>query len=544
MNKHKEFRVFGPPGTGKTTYITKQIQAAIDKHGVGSLLVASFTKAASKELAGRNMTEEANIGTLHAHCYRALGKGEIAENHIDEFNAAFPHLKLSAESGKVAVEDSWADSGPVTKTIGDELFHRMNVLRARMVKRDIWPQNVRVFRNAWTTFKKSDKLIDFTDMIELAYQDIDAAPGSPVIGFFDEAQDFTPLELALVRKWGQNMDYIVIVGDDDQLLYSWLGASTNVFLQGEPDKKVILSQSHRIPAAVHRYADNWIMKIREREKKAYRPREFEGEVRRLDTGTFREAERIVADSEKYLAADKTVMFLASCSYLLHGITAELRRQGIIFFNPYRERQGAWNPVRMGDEDRVTTLERLLAFVSCCPEVTRGKGLWTENEFRKWAEIVRSKGNLKRGTKKKLKESSSSLFEVEFEDLVEVFEENSSFWQVLDSFNLDNALRWFVDNVQSGKRKALEFPAAVLKKHRNAEIFQKRPQVIVGTVHSVKGGECDVCYLCPDLSVAGMQAAHRSREERNSVLRMFYVGMTRPRESLVLCAPTTNYCVRW
>jgi len=71
-----------------------------------------------------------------------------------------------------------------------------------MVPINLWPQNVQTFRNAWTTWKKFNKLIDFTDMIEIAYRDFSTAPGDPAIGFFDEAQDFTPLELALIRKWG------------------------------------------------------------------------------------------------------------------------------------------------------------------------------------------------------------------------------------------------------------------------------------------------------------------------------------------------------
>jgi len=214
--KTKEYRVFGPPGTGKTTYLTQQIQAASEKHGIENIMVASFTKTAAQELAGRNIEAEGSIGTLHSHCYRAIGFGEIAETKISDFNKEFPHFRLSAESGAVSVEDSAFEAGPAQKTMGDELFHRMNVLRARMVPMDLWPQNVKVFHSAWHTFKKVGNFIDFTDMIEIAYHDLDTAPGLPRIGFFDEAQDFTPLELALVRKWGKEMDYIVICGDDDQ----------------------------------------------------------------------------------------------------------------------------------------------------------------------------------------------------------------------------------------------------------------------------------------------------------------------------------------
>ena len=106
------------------------------------------------------------------------------------------------------------------------------------------------------------------------------------------------------------------------------------------------------------------------------------------------------------------------------------------------------------------------------------------------------------------------------------------------------LFWFCGNVQAAKVKALEFPAAILKKHKDLEILTKKPQVIVGTIHSVKGGEADVVYLFPDLSVAGMQEYVKGGEARDSTYRMFYVGITRAKETLVLCQPASNFAVRW
>ena len=52
-------------------------------------------------------------------------------------------------------------------------------------------------------------------------------------------------------------------------------------------------------------------------------------------------------------------------------------------------------------------------------------------------------------------------------------------------------------------------------------------------NSVKGGEADVVYACPDLS--RIAAAHRWTDEGNAaMLRLFYVAFTRARETLVIC----------
>jgi superfamily I DNA/RNA helicase len=61
----------------------------------------------------------------------------------------------------------------------------------------------------------------------------------------------------------------------------------------------------------------------------------------------------------------------------------------------------------------------------------------------------------------------------------------------------------------------------------------------GTIHSVKGGEADAVFLFPDLSRSGDLAYRRYGADRDSVIRLFYVGMTRARKSLYLCQRETN-----
>ena len=46
-----EYRIFGPPGTGKTTNLTRQIRRAVQRFGEASVLVTSFSRAAAAELA-------------------------------------------------------------------------------------------------------------------------------------------------------------------------------------------------------------------------------------------------------------------------------------------------------------------------------------------------------------------------------------------------------------------------------------------------------------------------------------------------------------
>jgi superfamily I DNA/RNA helicase len=60
-------------------------------------------------------------------------------------------------------------------------------------------------------------------------------------------------------------------------------------------------------------------------------------------------------------------------------------------------------------------------------------------------------------------------------------------------------------------------------------------MVVGTIHSVKGGQADVVYLFPDLSRAGDAQYRQCGPPRDSVIRTFYVGVTRARETLYICS---------
>jgi superfamily I DNA/RNA helicase len=105
--------------------------------------------------------------------------------------------------------------------------------------------------------------------------------------------------------------------------------------------------------------------------------------------------------------------------------------------------------------------------------------------------------------------------------------------------LSGDLDWLRENLLAARQKGAAFAIRVAEAH-GAETLVKTPQIITGTIHSVKGGEADVVYLFPDLSFAGMNEWIGSGTA--AVRRLFYVGMTRARESLILCQPASSRSV--
>jgi len=57
-----------------------------------------------------------------------------------------------------------------------------------------------------------------------------------------------------------------------------------------------------------------------------------------------------------------------------------------------------------------------------------------------------------------------------------------------------------------------------------------PKIIVGTVHSVKGGEADIVHIFPDLSFSGNNEIY---DNPDRIHRLFYVGVTRAKESVIV-----------
>jgi DNA helicase-2/ATP-dependent DNA helicase PcrA len=529
-----EYRIFGPPGTGKTTNLTRQIRRAVDRYGAESILVTSFSRGAAAELAGRDLPVSADrVGTLHSHCWHALGGPEIAEANVDEWNRDHPSLSITPQKkqGKLDGEESVDDDSEQEKG-GDAMLQQLSMLRGQMRDRRLWPATLIEFDALWSQYKQESGLLDFTDLIATCMRDVPIAPKNPSVIFADEAQDLNKLQLTLVRKWGERANYFIVAGDDDQTIYSFTGAAPEAFLEPDipDDHKIILKQSFRVPRAVHGLAERLIRTVTKRQAKEYLPRDAAGSVIRLTSGTYKSAEfTILKSATEHIEQGKTVMFLASCSYMLKPLVQVLRKHGIPFHNPYRKSNGSWNPIRIGK--RASTANRILSLLVGHPDFGQTHHPWTNGDVAQWADVLQAKGILRHGQKSKLKAADPARPST-MERLDEIFEPAA-----LDTLmaawegNYCELLKWWQAKVTADLSERVKYPLDIAAR-RGPQALLATPQVVVGTIHSVKGGQADVVYLFPDLSQAG-DAQYRGAA-RDSVIRLFYVGITRAFERLYVC----------
>ncbi len=531
-----EYRIFGPPGTGKTTELARHILHAVDRFGEKSVLATSFSKATAAELAGRDTPLGSNqIGTLHSHCFHGLGQPDIAEVSIEGWNRDNPQFRITPVERQIRIDGEDALEDQQVRS-GDSLLQQLNRCRGMMLSPEVWPAPIRDFATRWERHKKASRSLDFCDLIERARRDLLSAPGNPAVLVVDEAQDLNRMQLALIRNWSRNAEYLVLAGDDDQAIYTWAGVTSDAFLEPmiPDDHTIFLTDSRRIPTTVHQLAETLIRRVSHRQEKSYKPRTVPGEVRRFSQAGYRSPEYAILKSvEGHLVLGQTIMFLATCSYMLQPLIAVLRKNGIPFHNPHRKSNGFWNPLRA--DSRKSCVHRLNRLLVGHPGLLEQYRPWRFGDLALWSEWLREGDVLMPGALKAIAINPVNQ-EVSDEFLQTVFQPDAlAQLRAALSGSPGSLLNWWRDGLAPEFRDRIRFPAEIARV-RGAPALTQKPQVIVGTIHSVKGGQADVVYLFPDLSQAAAAQNGQAGAPRDSVIRTFYVGATRAREILYICSP--------
>ena len=476
--------VHGPPGTGlrKTRFLSDQAARAADTHGPDSVAIASLTRAAAHEIASRTILDPDQVGTLHAHCYRALNKPALAETPegIRAFNEAHPALKLPF--GTDQLEDAGQDPAddPADDPGAGRLHQAIMLRRARLQPPGTWTPPERDYHRTWTDWKRQTRRLDFADLIDQALKEIPAHPAGAQALLIDEAQDCSAAELALIQSWARHTKTTVVCGDLDQAIYQWRGADPKAFRRLSLAGERVLGQSHRVPQAVHQLAARWIAQTPGRRTIAYEPRPEPGHAARARTLHLADPAPLAARLQNLLDDDGggTVMILATCGYMLNGLLRELRHRGIPFHNPHRRTSGAWNPMRGA--------RRLAAYLRHDPRVWGDCArAWTWEDLHAWIEPLDARQALPRGTKAFIETmitpdrfgETRAQDEVPLDTLCTLLGDPGTLTH--PAFHADT--EWWASSVRASKRSTVAYPLQVLARRGGAALTET-PRLIVGTGH--------------------------------------------------------------
>ncbi len=492
------FRIFGPPGTGKTTTLLNMVDEALEK-GVHPHRIAflAFTRKAANEAKERasarfNLDPKRDLiyfRTLHS---LALTMTDIrSEQVMQEENYRELSKAIGVSLGGTK-NQSFDEDVPSMVASSDPILGLINLARLKKVPlRDQY--NESNIEHDWNTVKYVDEclrsykqnlnLYDFTDMLERFVTQAERFCPNFDLCFLDEAQDLSNLQWDIADILDAKSTRMYAAGDDDQAIYRWAGANVDRFIS-LPGGSEILSQSYRVPSEVHRVAENVVKRIARRFPKRYEPREEPGRVTRINTINSLDM------------SDGSWLILSQAGYQLTPVAADLKSNGYLFtYRGHRsisekisDAVNGWEQLRKGRQVTGETARKIYSYMSVGERVKRG--------FKKLPNVLD-------------------------EQLI-----------TLEELIADHGLLADVSMIWSTAMDKLPETdrAYITALLRRGEKFNGIPRITASTIHGSKGGEADNVVLFTDISPA---ADEEMKINPDDMHRVFYVGITRTKQNLYI-----------
>ncbi|WP_126550402.1 ATP-dependent helicase [Dictyobacter kobayashii] len=270
--------ILAGPGSGKTRVITHRIAHLVQQEQVSPwrILAVTFTNKAAREmrermekLVGVNEAKEMMIGTFHAICARVL---RTEAEHLAPLGLSRSFVILDTDDQntllKQAIKELNLDEKQYRPATIQALISRAkNDMHgpdqmAELATKYIEEVAARVFKVYQKMMRKNNS-VDFDDLIMLTEQLWRREP--EVLKRYqrrwqyihvDEFQDCNLPQYKLIRLLGYGTDSlheglgnVCVVGDDDQMIYTWRGASAENVLRFERDfphtRIILLEQNYR-----------------------------------------------------------------------------------------------------------------------------------------------------------------------------------------------------------------------------------------------------------------------------------------------------------
>ena len=497
----KRIIIPGPPGTGKTyhlinNYLKKEIEQY--KTSPDKIAYLTFSNAATNEarkrilptfpqvkdfpyictmhsLGTRQLNIDTNVQLLKEEKWNAfknfsqICKDMSFESFINESGMSQyknDHMKIIeySRAKKISIADAAVEL---------DKHHTVDIWLTEQIDEDL--------RN----YKEQTEMIEFSDMIKQFIEKDKCPPLSAV--FLDEAQDLNPLQWDMFFYIESKCERSYIAGDDDQTIYTFQGASEDIFinLKGDVDARV---ESRRVPKEVHKVALSILENIDNRMIKAWLPRDAEGKVYQNES-----IENLDFSKNEW-------MIIARTNKMLDPIKEYLISLNLRFDS------------KINDLLPNSLLEAYRIWIRLNQGATVGS-----DEAKKIYNYLTVKDNLvKHGYA-----SGKSLDAVDYVDI--------------DDLMMDHGL--LVTGSWEQLRKEDESKSYIKSLLNNGDDLLNKARIKVSTIHGVKGEECDNVVLFTDLEKIIYDSALKNPDPEH---RLFFVGVTRTKENLYIMQPTEEY----
>ena len=583
--------VLAGAGTGKTRVITYRVAHLIEKGVPGrAILAVTFTNKAAavmKERIGdllRSSGQGASdvwVSTFHSFCARLLRREAVNAGLPRDFAIFDDNDQTAAVKRTLMQLDLPADDYP-PRSMRAQISHAKNhgitpeemEASAEIARDEERKEVAKVFR-AYNEMLRKASALDFDDLllraVELLQQNASVrAAWSSRFQYLmvDEFQDTNAAQEELVRLLAGTRKNVCVVGDEDQSIYSWRGARAGNLKRFTADfagaKIIRLEENYRSTQKILDAAAAVVRNNSDRLGKTLQATLGSGDGLRFFEAqdSYAEAEFVVGEISSVIRndPDERVAVLYRTGAQSRSFEEVLRRLGIRYrvlggfsFYERAEVRNALAYVRLllHPDDDVALLRVLnvpprgigAATVAMLETSARetGKSLWEviragefatgkklSNAFNSFREII-----------ERLQEECAGLPPAQL--IERVLERSGYLTYVEQQDNLEHTARAenlrelsnaMAEATEQGQTLEDVLDAAALV--ADSDEYDPTIPVSLMTLHSAKGLEFDAVFL------AGLEEGLLPHTRSGSNLseieeerRLFYVGMTRAKQSLVI-----------
>ncbi len=576
--KHVEgpLLVLAGAGSGKTKVITHKYAYLVKAHKVPaeSILTVTFTNKAANEmkeriqnLVGRDI-KHSWVGTLHSQCGRILRK-EIKNLDFS------PDFSIYDEDDRCNLIRHILKEFKIYEALYKGVSSRINFLKASLIGPDDFLASgdgfgfdeklAKIYVRYQDELKRSNAL-DFDDLIMLAVKLFEENPkilakyqtAFPFI-LVDEFQDLNFAQYQLIKLLSVLRKNICAVGDDDQSIYKFRGADVRNILNFEKDfpgaKVVRLERNYRSTQNIIDVSNAVIsLNPHRKAKKLWTERGRGEKVHFCWLNNEEEEAKHIAKIAKELFLKgaysyRDIGILYRVNLQSRAIEDALREAGL----PYHVVGGISFYQRKEIKDIVAYARLVLnrgdnvslrRIINCPP---RGIGAATitkiENEAKKKSvclfDTLKSciRGNaVVTSTKEKLRnfvhlvEKLSSVSYDDASDLLRATVEKSGYLSVLD----EERKQHIDELIASAEGKDIRDFIDRVSLITNLDESSHRTHISLMTLHNAKGLEFPVVFVTGlEEGVLPYFKANGNDDEISEERRLFYVGMTRAKDLLLL-----------
>lgn len=501
-------KIFGPPGTGKTTWLIAKLQEEIAAGvPISRIAYLTHTRAASEVVAertGGSKSDHKWFRTIHSACSKRLELSK--ENIVDPIDhrnfVNLTGLRIISERDDDQIEyGGWYvpdNFGPVLRAYD---FSRATGLPLSEVVRTMPPHpslnagRREYFLEKWEAYKQEQALFDFADMLT-KYLSSDIGPLPCDVVFLDEGQDLSHLQWRVFRKLIGDAARVYIAGDDDQAIYGFMGGSEFGFLEYPADEEVVLRKSFRVPTEIGERATRVIRRVQRRMEKNVEWRADGGIVQHVGMNVMHLPWRQWIDEKKSVlvltrhrrgAADaskdlKSIFVPHSLGKHALHVSAEARAMRDFLI------------VRDGGKVGWRNMVKLLERAGGNSDQARAMGLANKD-----AQVGR--------------------------EIAKHFCWDDPDWPLL-----------FAELTKKDMERVRQIEQII--RREGLSVIDHDPLVQVMTMHAAKGREADIVVLIPDCNDIVLNNVDTATE-----IRLAYVALTRAKERVLILSPQTSRFIK-